>query len=79
MSDNRYDWLGSGAYFWEWDYARAYDWAKEFRGEKDASVVGAAIELGNCLDLSTFRGAEAVEAAYQNFVAYMQQSGEQIS
>jgi hypothetical protein len=76
LSDNKYDWLGTGAYFWEWDYVRAYDWAKENRGEKDASVVGAVIELGNCLDLSTFRGAEAVEAAYKNFVVSMRKSGE---
>lgn len=26
-SDNTYDWLGNGMYFWENSYQRAYDWA----------------------------------------------------
>jgi hypothetical protein len=76
VSNNKYDWLGTGAYFWEWDYVRAYEWAKENKGEKDASVVGAAIELGNCLDLTTLRGTLAVKAAFANFEASMQQLGE---
>lgn len=41
LTNNKYDWLGSGAYFWEWDVVRAYEWAKEFNEEKYASVVGA--------------------------------------
>lgn len=76
VSNNKYDWLGGGAYFWEGDYARAYDWAKENKGENFASVVGAAIELGNCLDLTTLRGTIAVEAAFKDFEARMKQSGE---
>lgn len=75
-SDNKYDWLGRGAYFWEWDYVRAYEWAKEYKGGNDASVVGAAIELGNCLDLTTLRGTLAVEAAFKNFEDSMKRSGE---
>ena len=27
-SDNQYDWLGNGIYFWENSYQRACDWAK---------------------------------------------------
>jgi hypothetical protein len=78
LSNNKYDWLGSGAYFWEADYVRAYEWAKEFKGEGNASVVGAVIELGNCLDLTTLRGAIAVKAAYEDFAAYMVELGEQL-
>jgi hypothetical protein len=75
-SNNKYDWLGSGVYFWEWDYARAYEWAKENKGKKDASVIGAAVELGNCLDLTTLGGTLAVEAAFKDFEARMKQLGE---
>ncbi|MGB7188893.1 MAG: hypothetical protein WBD10_02035 [Acidobacteriaceae bacterium] len=66
ISNNNYDWLGSGAYFWEWDVLRAYHWAKECKGEL-SSVVGAVIELGNCLDLTTQGGIQAVEAAYSSY------------
>ena len=49
-SDNDYDWLGSGIYFWEEAPARALLWARNKFG-KDASVVGAKIRLGRCLNL----------------------------
>jgi hypothetical protein len=76
QATTRYDWLGAGVYFWEWDFVRAYEWAKEYKGEKEASVVGAAIEVGDCLDLTTLRGTVAVEAAFKDFEAAMKQSGE---
>jgi hypothetical protein len=31
-SENDYDWLGKGIYFWEHGPQRAYDWAKEENG-----------------------------------------------
>lgn len=68
FSNNSYDWLGSGAYFWEWDILRAYDWARECKPE-NPSVVGAVIELGNCLDLTTQTGIQAVEAAYHSYAS----------
>jgi hypothetical protein len=77
-SENKYDWLGSGSYFWEWDYARAYEWAKQSRITGDASVVGAAVELGNCLDLTTIGGIQAVDAAYKDFAAKMENLGESL-
>lgn len=52
-SEKPYDWLGHGMYFWENNLERAKLWAKdkEQRGEiKEASVVGAVLQLGNCLD-----------------------------
>ncbi|MBF0306320.1 MAG: hypothetical protein HQL41_11795 [Alphaproteobacteria bacterium] len=54
QSDRDYDWLGPGVYFWESDPQRAFEWAaeKKARGDYDAPfMVGAAIDLGNCLDL----------------------------
>jgi hypothetical protein len=55
-SSEEYDWLGPGAYFWEADAERALEWAKAkvSRGAySKAAVVGAVIDLGHCLDLTT--------------------------
>lgn len=52
-SKNSWDWLGHGIYFWEFGLQRAYDWAQERWGSqgREFAVVGALIQLGNCLDL----------------------------
>lgn len=60
VSKNDYDWLGEGAYFWENSPRRALRWAEYLRDNpkltkskiKNPAVVGAVIELGNCLDLT---------------------------
>jgi hypothetical protein len=68
-STNKYDWLGSGVYFWENDWERAYEFAVE-QSQKPKSkvlkpaVVGAIIGLGNCLDLTTRTGILLVEEMY---------------
>lgn len=69
-SDRDYDWLGPGAYFWESDPARAREWAewKTDRGDyKEAAVVGAVIDLRNCLDLVSREDVEILKAAYASF------------
>lgn len=50
-SENSYDWLGHGIYFWEHNLQRAKEWG-ELRYGDDARVVGAVIDLGNCLNLT---------------------------
>lgn len=50
ISENAYDWLGAGVYFWEYGLDRAWRWAKEFHADEPA-VVGAHIQLGDCFDL----------------------------
>lgn len=53
-STNSWDWLGHGIYFWEFGLQRAHDWARERWGSQEGrkfAVVGAIIQLGNCLDL----------------------------
>jgi len=52
-SENSYDWLGHGIYFWEHSPWRALRWAED-RYRKDglqAAVIGAVIQLGRCFDL----------------------------
>lgn len=72
-SENEYDWLGSGAYFWEANPRRGLDFATELKVRPDGrirspDVVGAAIDLGFCLDLLTSTGIAAVKAAHADFV-----------
>lgn len=55
-SDNPYDWLGRGIYFWEHGPERAKEWATESYGKskpkiKSPAVLGALIHLGDCFDL----------------------------
>ena len=67
-SDNDYDWLGPGIYFWQSNPRRALRFAEEKRARDSATrspaVVGAAIDLGLCLDLSTEAGVLEVRADY---------------
>jgi hypothetical protein len=54
-SNNRYDWLGAGIYFWEHGPRRALEFAewKQRRGEiTEPAVLGAYIHLGRCFDLT---------------------------
>jgi hypothetical protein len=74
-STNTYDWIGSGAYFFENDLQRAEHFAKTSaanpkmllsRGKiKDPFVVGAVIDLGLCLDLSRQEGIQEASNAAQ--------------
>ena len=58
-SDNDYDWLGNGMYFWENNPQRALDFAQQLhdrpqRGKtpiQNPAILGAVIDLGFCLDL----------------------------
>jgi hypothetical protein len=76
-SNNDYDWLGPGIYFWEANPVRGLEFAREPRHKsvKEAFVVGAVIELGWCLDLTTTAGIELVTAAHQSLVAISQAAG----
>jgi hypothetical protein len=64
-------------YFWQDDPLRAFQWAQAWR-PKAPSLVGAAIELGNCLDLTTQRGISAVFDAYESYRQLQQTSGESL-
>jgi hypothetical protein len=62
-SQNDYDWLGHGAYFWEGAPFRAWDWARKKYGA-DAAVIEADIRLGFCLDLTDIRYTSAIRLAF---------------
>jgi hypothetical protein len=64
-SQNVYDWLGEGIYFWEGSPTRAMQWASLQFGD-DADVLKVEIDLGNCLDLVESTYHSAIRATYRN-------------
>ena len=74
-SDNLYDWLGPGAYFWEGDLKRAQEWATE-RRYKSPAVVGAVIDLAHCLDLTTRGHIDLLAAYFELFKQEQERLGE---
>lgn len=64
-SENDYDWLGHGIYFWEGSYDRALQWAKDSPKIENPAVVGAVIKLGNCIDLLDPVYLKQAQAAFQ--------------
>jgi hypothetical protein len=81
LSDRDYDWLGPGAYFWESDPVRAMEWAEEKKAKGDYEepfVIGAAIDLGNCLDLMVRENIAMLAPAYAALTAEVQKSGGEV-
>lgn len=71
-STNEYDWLGHGIYFWEANPMRGLEFARELAKSprrhakiSKPTVIGAAIELGLCLDLTTSAGIREVGIAHK--------------
>lgn len=80
-SDNSWDWLGPGIYFWEANPKRGIDFARDLQSRKRGSirepaVVGAVINPGLCLDTSSASGLQIVRDAYQQF-AQLSAAGQQ--
>lgn len=69
FSQNDYDWLGEGIYFWEANPLRGLQFAQEVavrepKRIKKPCVIGAILDLGYCLDLTTNAGLGMVKDAY---------------
>lgn len=58
-SNNKYDWLGHGIYFWEYSPDRAMEFAAFLKNNpsianrtiKKPAIIGAVLDLGYCFDL----------------------------
>ena len=79
-SKNPYDWLGTGIYFWLNDPQRAYEWAVQRSKEEnsnvtDPAVIGAIIDLGNCLNLCERESIRRLQKSYSELSAAAQASG----
>lgn len=71
-SENDYDWLGAGVYFWEYGADRALGFARDQqrRGRiAEPGVVGAVIQLGNCFDLMDTRFTQELAQAYDQIAS----------
>ncbi|MFA6286047.1 MAG: hypothetical protein WC661_01585 [Opitutaceae bacterium] len=80
-SNNKYDWLGRGIYFWEHGPARAMQFAVDEAKRKpskvkEPSVIGAYIYLGNCFDLLDVEFTSVLDAVYPSFIEDLKARGE---
>jgi hypothetical protein len=66
-SENDYDWLGKGTYFWEHGPDRAGLWSTPSNARKPRAVVGALIQLGRCFDLMDTKFTKELTVAYGLF------------
>ena len=70
-SQNEYDWLGHGIYFWESSPERAMDYARQQKSRaarkskiEEPAAVGAVIDLGYCLNLLDSQYILVIEAGH---------------
>lgn len=89
LSENEYDWLGSGIYFWENDPVRALEFARQgMQGKvtkgtiKEPFVIGAVIDLGLCCNLfdqialrELRRAYDVLAKVYKDFKLPLPQNG----
>ena len=79
-SENDYDWLGHGQYFWEESVARALHWATEESKSSNSrirtpAVLGAVIELGECLNLTNVENIQLVQDAHRRLLDLVLETG----
>ena len=79
-SENAYDWLGHGIYFWEHGPARAFEWARQQAARKGSkiktpTVIGAILTLTNCLDLLDVQATELLSGATEMLIASLDRQG----
>lgn len=80
-SDNRYDWLGKGIYFWENGLQRAREFAewKRSRGEiVEPAVIGAHINLAACFDLGDTWATGQLPDVHARLVAQLRERAAEI-
>lgn len=79
-SQNDYDWLGEGIYFWEANPLRGLQFAQEVairepKRMKKPFVIGAILDLGYCLDLTTSAGLQMIRDAHNALSEIYQAAG----
>lgn len=83
QSENDYDWLGHGIYFWEGNPQRALHYAKHLKQNphlsksrvKPEAVVGAIIDLGNCLNLLEAESLQILTSSFTSIWKFAENSG----
>lgn len=69
---NPWDWLGHGVYFWEHSPSRALEFAAIQSSRKGSSIkkpaiLGAVLDLGNCLDLLDYGSLFYLKQVHDEF------------
>jgi hypothetical protein len=85
-SNNSWDWLGGGIYFWEQNPERALQYALESAQGTQFNririntpfVVGTTIHLGNCLNLMEPESLSILEEAYDGLVKTHEKTGKKL-
>jgi hypothetical protein len=85
-SNNIWDWLGEGIYFWEQNPKRALEYSIESAREKQFNkipiktplVLGAIIELGNCLNLIEPESITVLRESYKGLEQIYREAGKQM-
>lgn len=85
-SENLWDWLGPGVYFWEQNPARALEYSVEVSkgiqknsgSVKTPFVLGAIIELGNCLNLIEPNSINIVKQAHSYLEKMVSEAGQKM-
>jgi len=76
-SQNTYDWLGHGIYFWEYGPQQAYNWARhQYSANTRVAVVASMIRLGNCFDLLDPTNADTLVRTKRLLERTLTESGE---
>lgn len=79
-SNNDYDWLAEGIYFWENNYERAVQYAEEDAKRLNSKinepfVLGTILDLGNCLDLLDQKHVDFLHFAYEQLKEDLESQG----
>lgn len=75
-SENDYDWLGPGIYFWVDSFKRAEHWAQNNKKIKEPYVLGAFILPGHCLNLTDYGITDLLKQIYVDFKQAMISNGQ---
>lgn len=86
FKSNVYDWLGHGRYFWENSPARALAYAQELQQHPERAntrievpaVIGAVIDLGDCLDLTEMSMLRLLRLSYDYLEQAKADAGEKL-
>jgi hypothetical protein len=73
-SQNEYDWLGEGVYFFQDAPLRALEWARQRHGA-DAAVLQSRISLVDSMDLLDIAWFEELTVVHDEFVAAAKRAG----
>ncbi len=74
LSQNSYDWLGDGVYFFQDAPSRAWDWANS-RHPDEPAVVGAELRLVDCMDLLDTDWSPVLADAYNAYIGLLKETG----